>query len=137
MLAQPQSDLPQHAGVMPTADEKNMGMLAHLTALLGTLMGGGLLGFVGPLVLYTTQREKSAFITFHARESLNHQITFLIFYLFCGCAIFVGSFFCIGFLFFFPLGIAALLSLIFEIMACVQASRGEWTRIPWSIRFLS
>ena len=137
MITQPPPDMPQYSGIIPTTDEKNLGMLAHLTALLGVLLGGGMLGFVGPLILYITQREKSSYITFHARESLNHQITFLIFYLLCGCAFFVGSFFCIGFLFLFPLGIAALLSFIFEILACIQASRGEWTRIPWSIRFLS
>lgn len=137
MLQQPPPDLPQQAGIIATAEEKNIGMLCHLTALLGVLVGGGFLGFVGPLIIMNLHQGKSEFICFHARESLNHQITFLIFYLACGILIFVGSFFCIGILFILPLMVAGILSLIFEIMASVQASRGEWTRIPWSIRFIS
>ncbi len=137
MLPQPPPDLPQQAGIIPTADEKNLGMLCHLTALLGMLIGGGFLGFVGPLIIMSLHRGKSDFICFHARESLNHQITFLILYFTCGILIFLGSFLCIGFLFFLPLMIAAVLSLVFEIIAALQASRGEWTRIPWSIRFVS
>ncbi len=122
---------------MPQADEKNLAMLSHLTALLGGLLSGFTLGIIGPLILYITQKEKSGFITFHAKESLNHQITFLLIYLLCGCGFLVGNLFCIGFLFFIPYGIAVLLSLIFEVIASIQASKGEWTRIPWSIRFVS
>lgn len=137
MIEQPPPDLPQQAGIIATADEKNLGMLCHLTALLGALIGGGFLGFVGPLIILTQHQGKSEFICFHARESLNHQITFTIFYLVCVILIFVGSFFCIGILFIIPLMVAGILSIIFEIMASVQASNGEWTRIPWSIRFIS
>ncbi len=137
MIDQPPPDFPNNSGVVPTADDRNLAMLAHLTGLLGFLLGAGAFGCVGPLVIYLTQRDKSEFIRFHAKDSLNHQITLFIFNLCCGLAILIGSFFCIGFLFFIPLGMAAILSIIFEIMACVQASRGEWTRIPWTIRFLS
>lgn len=137
MLDQPPPDLPQHNGIMPTSEEKNLGMLSHLTALIGSIFGGGFLGFVGPLVIMMNHKEKSAFVTFHARESLNHQITFALFYVICFVLIFVGSFFCVGILFIFPLLIACVLSLVFEIMAAMQASRGEWTRIPWSIPFVS
>lgn len=137
MLQQPPPDLPQQAGIIATADEKNLGMLCHLTALLGSLIGGGFLGFVGPLIILTQHQGKSEFICFHARESLNHQITFMLFYLVCSIALFVGLIFCVGVVFIIPLVLAGILSIIFEIMASVQASKGEWTRIPWSIRFIS
>jgi uncharacterized Tic20 family protein len=138
MLDQPPPDLPQDTGMIATPEDKNLGMLCHLTALIGVLIGGGFLGFVGPLIIMNLQQGKTPFVTFHAREILNHQITFMLVYVFCFLLIFVGSFlFCIGILFIFPLVIAAILSIVFEIMASVQASRGEWTRIPWSIRFIS
>ena len=137
MLEQPPPDLPQVNGLIPNDEEKNFGMMCHLTALIGVVIGGGFLGFVGPLVIMNMQQGKSSFVAFHAKESLNHQITFMIFYLICFILFFVGSFFCIGFLFIFPLMIAGILSIVFEIMAAMQASRGEWTRIPWNIRFIS
>ncbi len=112
-------------------------MLCHLTALIGVIVGGGFLGFLGPLIIMNLQQGKSPFVAFHAKESLNHQITFMFFYLICGILFFFGSFFCIGFLFIFPLFIAGILSIVFEIMASTQASRGEWTRIPWSIRLVN
>ncbi|MFM2169882.1 MAG: hypothetical protein RI957_111 [Verrucomicrobiota bacterium] len=137
MIDQPPPDLQHRAGIIPKADEKNLAMLSHLTGLLGGLLSGFTLGIVGPLILYIIQKEKSEFVTFHAKESLNHQITFLLVYLLCGFCTFVGNFFCIGFLFLIPLGIAIILSIVLEIIACVQASHGEWTRIPWSIRLVS
>lgn len=118
-------------------DEKNLAMLCHLTALLGTLFGGGLLGVLGPMIIYLTQREKSAFISHHAKQSLNHQITFVIFYAICGLLFFVGNFFCIGPIFLIPLVIAGLISVVFEILAALAATRGEWSHIPWSIPFVS
>lgn len=137
MLPQPPPDLPQDSGLIPTADEKNLAMLCHLTALIGVILGGGFLGFLGPLIIMLLPQGKSPFVAFHARQSLNHQITFMIFYLICGLLFFFGSFICIGVLFIIPLTLAGILSIVFEIMAATQASRGEWTRIPWSIRLVN
>ena len=137
MIDQPPPDLPQQNGIIPSAEEKNLAMMCHLTALIGVLVGGGVLGFVGPLIIMNMEQGKRPFVAFHAKESLNHQITFSIFYLVCFILLFVGSFFCIGFLMIFPLMIAGVLSIVFEIMASMQASRGEWTRIPWSIRLVN
>jgi uncharacterized Tic20 family protein len=62
-------------GGTPTADDKTMGMLAHVGAALGTLIG---LPFLAPLILLLTKGKESAFIRYHAVESLNLQITSLI-----------------------------------------------------------
>jgi uncharacterized Tic20 family protein len=45
-------------------------------------------------------------------------------------------FFCVGILFIIPLIGAWITSLVFEILASMQASRGEWTRIPFSFHFV-
>jgi uncharacterized protein len=137
MMPQPPPDLPQQNGIVPTAEDRNLAMYCHLSALLGAFLGGGFLGFLGPLIIMNLQQGKSPFVAFHARESINHQITFIIIYVVCFLCLFFGSLFCIGFFFIIPLMIAAVVSLIFEILACLQASRGEWTRIPLSIRFVS
>ena len=118
-------------GFIPTPDERNLAMLSHLSALGGLVFLGGL-GFIGPLIIYLVQKEKSQFVAFHARDSLNHQLTLLLFNIVCAVLAFV--LFCLGvFLAFIPVIIAFVTSIIFEILASVQASRGEWTKIPLAI----
>jgi hypothetical protein len=57
-----------------TPEERNWAMAAHLSALVaGMVVPFGHL--IGPLVVYLTQRERSAFVASHARASLNFQIT--------------------------------------------------------------
>lgn len=123
--------MPTNMGFIPTPDERNLAMLSHLSALGGLVFLGGL-GFIGPLIIYLVQKEKSQFVAFHARDSLNHQLTLLLFNIVCAVLAFV--LFCLGgFLAFIPLIIAFVTSIIFEILASVQASRGEWTKIPLAI----
>lgn len=131
MLQQPPPKMPTNMGFIPTPDERNLAMLSHLSALGGLVFLGGL-GFIGPLIIYLVQKEKSQFVAFHARDSLNHQLTLLLFNIVCAVLAFV--LFCLGgFLAFIPLIIAFVTSIIFEILASVQASRGEWTKIPLAI----
>lgn len=131
MLQQPPPKMPTNMGFIPTPDERNLAMLSHLSALGGLVFLGGL-GFIGPLIIYLMQKEKSQFVAFHARDSLNHQLTLLLFNIVCAVLAFV--LFCLGgFLAFIPVIIAFVTSIIFEILASVQASRGEWTKIPLAI----
>lgn len=131
MLQQPPPKMPTNMGFIPTPDERNLAMLSHLSAL-GGLVFLGVLGFIGPLIIYLVQKEKSQFVAFHARDSLNHQLTLLLFNIVCAVLAFV--LFCLGvFLAFIPVIIAFVTSIIFEILASVQASRGEWTKIPLAI----
>jgi uncharacterized Tic20 family protein len=131
MLQQPPPKMPTNMGFIPTPDERNLAMLSHLSALGGLVFLGGL-GFIGPLIIYLVQKEKSQFVAFHARDSLNHQLTLLLFNIVCAVLAFV--LFCLGgFLAFIPVIIAFVTSIIFEILASVQASRGEWTKIPLAI----
>ena len=60
--------------VAPTSEERNWAMAAHLSALVA-VAGLPFGHIVGPLVIYLTQRHRSAFVTEHARASLNFQIT--------------------------------------------------------------
>jgi uncharacterized Tic20 family protein len=58
----------------PTSEERNWAMAAHLSALVA-VAGLPFGHIVGPLVVYLTQRQRSAFVAEHARASLNFQIT--------------------------------------------------------------
>jgi uncharacterized protein len=135
MLNQPPPNLPPSLNPITTENERNLAMLSHLTAILGLIFGGGL-GFLGPLIILMIHKEKSYFIAHHAKNSLNHQLTLLIACVILWLLIFLGSFVCIGILFVIPLIAIIILSVVLEIMACVSASKGEWTRLPFTIELV-
>ena len=59
MLDQPPPSLPPQPNIIPSDEEKNLAMLSHLTAMLGAVLGGGCLGFLGPLIIWQIQKGKS------------------------------------------------------------------------------
>lgn len=109
-------------GGTPTADDKTMGMLAHVGAAVGTLIG---LPFLAPLILLLTKGKDSAYIRYHAVESLNLQITSLIPYL---VTVVLGVITCgLGFMLtpLVTIGVVVL-----NIIAGLKANDGELYRYP-------
>ena len=106
---------------MSPADERQMGMLAHAL---------GIFTWIGPLIIYLTQAEKSLFVKHHATEALNFAITMFI----ATMISFVLIFVLIG-LVLVPVVIVT--SLAFHIMGAMAANRGEWYRYPISIRMIA
>ncbi|MDS1271176.1 DUF4870 domain-containing protein [Lipingzhangella sp. LS1_29] len=111
-----------HPGGPQNSDEPMMGLFCHL--------GGLLLGFVVPLILYLVKKDESPFIRHHAAEALNFQITVLIGYLVSLVLMLV----LIGLLTFF---VVLVVDIIFCILAALAANRGEWYRYPVNIRMVS
>jgi uncharacterized Tic20 family protein len=54
-----------------TSDERTMAALAHGSAILNLFAGIG--GLIGAFVIWMTQKEKSAWVAFHALQSLVFQ----------------------------------------------------------------
>ena len=108
--------------IPPSSDEKTFAILAHILTLVISLFA--------PLGVYLIKKEESAFVTAHAKESLNFQLTLLIAYFAC----FLLTFILIGLLFFVVVGIA---SLILVIIATIRASEGKLYKYPFSIKFIS
>lgn len=106
---------------MTQAEERQWAMLGHL--------GGILLGFLSPLLVWLIYRERSAFVNDQGREGLNFQITLAI-GLF---AAFVLSFVGIGLLLYPLLWIA---NLVFAIIAGLAANKGEYYRYPVTLRLV-
>ena len=100
-----------------------MAMLVHLLMIFT--------GLVGPLILWLVKKDESAFINHHGKESVNFVITNIIAYVIIMAITAVT--FGLGAFLFIPLGIVVL---IFAILACVAANKGEWYRIPMNIRFI-
>ncbi|WP_306643828.1 DUF4870 domain-containing protein [Sanyastnella coralliicola] len=106
----------------PSQDEKTVALLAHI----GTLIGA----WIVPLVIWLVKKDESDFIARHAKESLNFQISVMIYMVVCIilAVIVIGVFLAIA------LGIAAF---VFVILATIAASGGKDYKYPMTIRFIS
>ena len=103
-------------------------VLCHATALAGFFVpwAGHVLG---PLIVWLAKRGDSPEIDGHGKESLNFQISMLIYSLIAGvlCLVLIG---------FVLLGILHILNLVLVIIASIQASEGKLYRYPISIRLI-
>jgi hypothetical protein len=115
--AQPQTP---PAGPIPQ-DSKNMAMLCHLLGLFTS--------FVGPLILWLIKKDEDKYVDAQGKEALNFQITVILASLAAG----ILSLLCIGFLVAIAVGIS---DIVFSILACVAASKGQDYRYPVSLRLI-
>ena len=109
-------------------DVKTWNVLCHATALAGFFVpwAGHILG---PLIIWLAKRGDSPEIDEHGRESLNFQISMLIYNVIAGvlCLVLIG---------FVILGILHILNLVLVIVASIQASEGKFYRYPLTIRLI-
>lgn len=115
----------------PTADDKTYAMIAHWGGAAGVFIGGGFLGWVGPLIAYVSKGNTSPVVRAHAVSSLNFHITWAIAY----ALSFVLALVTCGLLFFVPL-VVWLVPLVFGIIGGVKATNGEFYRYPMSIQMI-
>jgi len=106
---------------MPSKDDCNLAMLAHL---LGTFTG-----LFGALIIWLVKKDTPGFTNEQAKEALNFQITitlglaigwalvFLLIGIFIVPALFISSF-------------------IFSIIGAVAASKGQPYRYPFALRLV-
>ncbi len=104
-------------------------VLCHASALLGLFFHffGHLLG---PLIVWLIKRDLSPEIDANGKESLNFQISMLIYDVIAGilCLVLIGI----------PILIALwIMNTVLVIVASVKTSNGEFYRYPLTIRFLT
>ena len=119
--------------VAVSQDDKTMGLVAHLSALVA----------IGPLIVWLLNKDKpeKSFVTRHALEALNFVITMWI--------LVIGVFIVSTILGFIPilgwivaliLGLAMMAvglgALVLIILAAVKANGGEEYRYPVSLRLI-
>lgn len=102
----------------PTSDERTMAILSHILCLVVWLFA--------PLIIYLLKKDESAFVTAHAKESLNFQITIMI-------AAIILIITVIGILLLWVLGI---ISTVLVIIATIRASEGKLYKYPFAIRLI-
>ena len=103
-------------------------VLCHASALTGIF--SHVLGFVlGPLIVWLIKRGDASEIDAHGKESLNFQISMLIYH----AIAFVLCFILIG----IPILIALwVLDIVLVIIASMKASEGRFYHYPFTIRFI-
>ncbi len=115
-----------------TQTDRNWASASHW----GTLVAAWLaMGFIAPLVIMLTVGNQSAFVRRHAVESLNFQLSVLIY----GVAAFLFSLVTIGLglLIVIPLALVFLVfALVFLIQGSIKAMNGEEYRYPLTLRLV-
>ena len=110
-----------------TESERNWAMLCHLSALAGFFFPFG--AIIGPLICWLSRRDESIWVYVNGRNSLNFQLSMLLYIVLAIPLIFI----IIG----IPIvAILGLLKVICVIIASVRASKGESFKYPLVIPFI-
>lgn len=122
----PQSPVP---AASTTSEIRNWCVLCHAAALLGFFFH--FLGhLLGPLIVWLIKRGDSPEIDAAGKESLNFQISMLIYDIVAGilCIVLIGI----------PILIALwILNTVLVVIASIKTNEGQVYRYPFTIRFLS
>jgi uncharacterized Tic20 family protein len=107
--------------------ERNWAMLCHLAAFAGFFFPFG--GIIGPLICWLSRKDESAWVNLNGRNSLNFELSLLLYIVLAIPLIFI----IVG----IPIIILLIiLQIICLIMASVKASKGELFTYPLSIPFI-
>ncbi|MGB0937139.1 MAG: DUF4870 domain-containing protein [Colwellia sp.] len=102
-------------------------MMLHLSQLSSIIIPG--LGFILPLVMWATNKDKNEEIDKHGKVTINWLISLFIYSIICWVLVFI----LIGVI---GLVILALLNFVFAIIAAIKANNNELWTYPLSIKFL-
>jgi uncharacterized Tic20 family protein len=107
----------------PTSDERVLGILSHILAIVPGI------GIFGPLVIWLIKKDESSFVEANAKESLNFQLTMLIAYAVSWILVIV----LIGALLFFVIWVV---NIVLVIVAAVKTSENKIYRYPFNLRLI-
>lgn len=121
--------LPSDPAPAQTSNIRTWCVLCHASALLGLFFH--FLGhLLGPLVVWLVKRGDSPEIDAHGKESLNFQLSMLVYDA-------IAAILCIVLIGIPILIILWIMNTVFVIIASIRASEGQLYRYPLTIRFLS
>jgi uncharacterized Tic20 family protein len=113
---------------MGEEEERKWAMFAHIGTFSSMFIPLG--NIIAPIVIWQIKKKESAFVVDQAKESLNFQITLMIYAVISFLLVFI----IIGFFLIFGL---VIFSLIIVIVAGVKANEGEHYRYPMTLRLIS
>jgi uncharacterized Tic20 family protein len=111
---------------MAPDEERTWAMLAHILSFVSAWFA---LGLVAPLIVMLVFGDRSAYVRYHAVESLNFQITTLI-------AVVAATLLTVVLIGLVLLPIIGIAYVVFVIMGGLAANRGQWYRYPVNLRLV-
>tara|TARA_R110002049_G_scaffold2750_9_gene22357 strand:+ start:26742 stop:27146 length:405 start_codon:yes stop_codon:yes gene_type:complete len=114
----------------PSQDDRNLALIAHLSGCVG-IVAGGLIGFVGPLIIYLLKKDTSAYVAEQAKEALNFQITLFLIAIVCLVITAISCFVAFPIMF-----VPMVLQLVFGIIAALAVRDGTDYRYPFNMRLV-
>jgi uncharacterized protein len=118
---------PPAPGGEVSAEQRQWGLFAHLSALSGLLIPLG--SILGPLIIWQVKKDEMPFATDQAKEALNFNITVTI----AAVVAALLTLILIGFLLLPLIGIAWV---VFTILGALKANNGEAYRYPFALRLI-
>ena len=118
----------EHSNTTVMREDRQLLMLTHLSQLLDLVTGIG--GFIVPLVIWLTQKDKVLGMDTHGKMILNFQLSIFIYSLISVPLILL---FGIGILMLIAIGIIAI---VFPILNAIKVNNGEIPDYPLSIKIL-
>ena len=109
--------------------DRNVGVVVHAIPAAALVVSAGTLGFVASLVIYLMYKDKGEFARRQAANSLNIQITTLIYLVISALLMLV----LIGFVL-YPLVIVV--AVVLHVLGAVRSSNGVWWNPPLTPRFV-
>jgi len=107
--------------------ERNWSMLCHLSAFAGFFFPFG--GIIGPLICWLSKRDESEWVNVNGRNSLNFQLSMLLYIVLAIPLCFI----IIGIPIIILLGTVKVICII---IASIKASKGDLFRYPLLIPFI-
>ena len=107
-----------NSGYVPTSDEKTMAVLSHILTIVAPILA--------PLIIYLIKKDESNYIAYHAKESLNFQITLAIVAI--GLALTI-----IGLV---VIWLVPIIAFICVIIASIKAGEGVLYKYPLTLRLI-
>ncbi|WP_127504855.1 DUF4870 domain-containing protein [Actinoplanes solisilvae] len=113
----------------PSQDDKTWVLIAHFGGAVGALVGGGLAGWVPPLIALLAKGPQSPAVRAESIKALNFQIVWAVVGLIGWATVCIG----IGLVI---IPIATLVAIIFGIVAGVKASNNEPYNYPMTVNLI-
>jgi hypothetical protein len=116
------------------ANVRQWAMFAHLSALIGLVVG---FNFLGPLIIYLVKRDQDPFLRDQAAEALNFNLSAFIYLVTLSVVTFILIFVLVGLLLLPVIAAAVIAWVAMVVIGGLAANRGEAYRYPLTIRFVT
>ena len=127
---QPANVQPSEVSKEANKDARMWAMFCHLGGLAALLPIVPVVGgVIAPLIIWQIKKDEHPFVDQQGKESVNFQISILIYEIVAGLLIFA----CVGA---FLLPAVFIFDIVFLVIAAIKANNGQHYRYPLCIRFI-